>query len=121
MIWVSTASVIWLQTITRLLSAKAGEKNGLVYVATYYPGTSENSHALSLDLHAGDEVPVNIALGVAKLFRVRGQVANLPVEAREAAGIVLRPLDGGFTREVRPWPIDNEGKFEHQRPAARVL
>jgi carboxypeptidase family protein len=93
-------------------SAKAADKNGLVYVATYYPGTSERSHALSLDLHAGDEVPVNITLGVARLFNVRGQVANLPVEAREDTNIVLRPLDEGFTREVTPWPVDNEGKFD---------
>jgi 5-hydroxyisourate hydrolase-like protein (transthyretin family) len=64
-------------------SAKAAEKNGLVYVATYYPGTSERSHAVSVDLHAGDQVPVNITLGVARLFHVRGQIANLPVEARD--------------------------------------
>jgi len=93
-------------------SAKAAEKNGLVYVATYYPGTSERSHAVSVDLHAGDEVPVNITLGVARLFHVRGQIANLPVEARDGANIVLRPVDEGFTREVSPWPVDNEGKFD---------
>ncbi|MGA8869113.1 MAG: carboxypeptidase-like regulatory domain-containing protein, partial [Candidatus Sulfotelmatobacter sp.] len=93
-------------------SAKVAEKNGLVYVATYYPGTSERSHAVSVDLHAGDEVPVNITLGVAHLFHVRGQIANLPVEARDGANIVLRPVDEGFTRTVSPWPVDNEGKFD---------
>jgi len=96
-------------------SAKAPEKNSLVYVATYYPGTSDRSHALSVDLHAGDEVPVNITLGVARLFHVRGQIANLPVEARDGANIVLRPVDEGFTREVSPWPVDNEGKFDISR------
>ncbi len=93
-------------------SAKAADKNGLVYVATYYPGTSERSHALSLDLHAGYEVPVNITLAVARLFHVRGQVLNLPAEAREDTNIVLRPLGEDFTREVSPWPVDNEGKFD---------
>ena len=93
-------------------SAKAAEKNGLVYVATYYPGSSDRSHALSVDLHAGDEVPVNITLGVAQPFHVRGQVTNLPVEARDDANIVLRPLDEDFTRHVSPWPIDKEGKFD---------
>src|SRR5579864_2527533 len=92
--------------------AKATEKNVLVYVATYYPGTSERSRALSLDLHAGDEVPVNITLGVAQPFHVRGQVTNLPVEAQEGADIVLRPLEEDFTQTVRPWPIDKEGKFD---------
>jgi hypothetical protein len=92
--------------------AKAAQKKGLVYVATYYPGTSERSHAVSLDLHAGDEVPVNIALGMAQPFHVRGQVTNLPVEARDDANIVLRPLDEDFTRHVSPWPIDKEGKFD---------
>lgn len=93
-------------------SAKAAEKNGLIYVATYYPGTPNRSHALSLDLHAGDEVPVNITLGVAQPFHVRGQVLNLPTEARDDTNIVLRPLGENFTREVRPWPLDNEGKFD---------
>jgi len=93
-------------------SAKGAEKNGLVYVATYYPGTSQRSRALSLDLHAGDEVPVNITLGVAQPFHVRGQVLNLPIETREDTNIVLRPLGEDFTREVRPWPLDNEGKFD---------
>ena len=96
-------------------SAKAPEKNSLVYVATYYPGTSDGSHAVSVDLHAGDEVPVNITLGVARLFHVRGQIANLPVEARDGANIVLRPVDEGFMRKVSPWPIDNEGKFDISR------
>lgn len=93
-------------------AAKAAEKNGLVYVATYYPGTSEKSHAVSLDLHAGEEVPVNITLGVARLFHVRGQVTNLPLDAREDANIVLRSLDESFTSKVSPWPVDNEGKFD---------
>jgi hypothetical protein len=93
-------------------SAKAAEKNGLVYVATYYPGTSERSHAVSLDMHAGDEVPVNITLGVAQPFHVRGQVTNLPVEARDGANIMLRPLDESFTHQVSPWPVDNEGEFD---------
>ncbi|MGO9088625.1 MAG: hypothetical protein ACLQBK_25750 [Candidatus Sulfotelmatobacter sp.] len=92
--------------------AKAAEMNALVYVATYYPGTTEKSHALSLDLHSGDEVPVNIALGAAQPFHVRGQVLNLPTEARDDTNIVLRPLGEDFTREVRPWPVDNEGKFD---------
>jgi len=93
-------------------SAKAAEKNGLVYVATYYPGTPERSRALSLDLHAGEEVPANITLAVAQLFHVRGQVTNLPIEARDGANIMLRPLDEGFGRHVSPWPVDNEGKFD---------
>ncbi len=92
--------------------AKAAEKNGPIYVATYYPGTSDRSHALPLDLHAGDEVPVNITLGVAQPFHVRGQVLNLPTEAREDTNIVLRPLGEDFTREVRPWPVGHEGKFD---------
>ena len=93
-------------------SAKAKGKNGLIYVATYYPGTSESSRALFLDLHAGDEVPVNITLDAAQPFHVRGQVTNLSVEAREDATIVFRPLDDDSTQTIRPWPIDKEGKFD---------
>jgi carboxypeptidase family protein len=92
--------------------AKTAEKNGPVYVPTYYPGTSERSRAVSIDLHAGDEVPVDITLSVAQPFHVRGQVTNLPAEARDGVNIVLRPLDDDVTRTVRPWPIDNEGKFD---------
>jgi hypothetical protein len=91
---------------------RTATRNGPIYVPTYYPGATEKSHAVSVDLHAGDEVPINITLGVAQPFHVRGQVMNLSVDERANANIVLRPLDEDSTHTVTPWPVDDKGKFD---------
>jgi hypothetical protein len=92
-------------------SAKPAEKT-LVYGTTYYPGTTEKNHAVSLDVHAGDEMPANITLGLVHLFHVRGEVKNLPPVRNDEVNIVLRPLDEEFMGNAPSGQVDHEGRFD---------
>jgi len=48
------------------------------YLTTYYPGTSEVSAAVSVDLRAGQvSAPLEIRLQLGNLFRIRGRVQGL--------------------------------------------
>jgi hypothetical protein len=53
-------------------SAKTAERTAPVYGLTYYPGTTEKSQAVPIEVHAGDETPANISLRLVRFFRVRG-------------------------------------------------
>lgn len=61
------------------------------YQTSYYPGTSDRSQATPIQLHAGDEFPVNFSLTPSPSVSVRGQVVNLP--ARSSATIMLQSRD----------------------------
>jgi len=93
-------------------SAKTGEKNPPVYGTTYYPGTTDRSQAVPLEIHAGNETPANIPLGLVHFFHVRGQVTNLPAGLASGAGIILHPLDEDSMADIRTWPLDKDGGFE---------
>jgi hypothetical protein len=85
------------------------------YVATYYPGTTDLSQAVPLELHAGDEVPVNFTLVPTRTYRVRGSVANLASSRSSnemGRGVVmLHPKD--FNNEVfSAAEVDSNGNFE---------
>ena len=83
-----------------------------VPITTYYPGTSEKSQAVSLDVRAGDEVIANIMIAESPhLFRVRGEVSQLPA-GFGSASIILRPLDQDIAIHLEPWPLDKSGHFE---------
>jgi hypothetical protein len=99
------------------LAENATGKSAVIYGKTYYPGTTDKTQAIPLDLHAGDEVAANISLELVHIFHVRGQVTNLPPRAEDDISVVLRPLDEDSTADIRPWPLDKDGKFD----IARVL
>ena len=61
------------------------------YQTTYYPGTSDRSQASPIQLHAGDEFPVNFSLLPSPSLNIRGSVVNLP--PRTSATIVLQSRD----------------------------
>ncbi len=93
-------------------SAKTAEKNAPVYGITYYPGTTEKSQAVPLAVHAGDETPANITLGLVRLFHVRGLVTNLPAGLASGAGIILHPLDEDSVADIQTRPLEKDGGFE---------
>ena len=61
------------------------------YQTTYYPGTSDRSQAAPVQLHAGDEFPVNFSLTLSPSLSIRGAVVNLP--AKSSAVIMLQSRD----------------------------
>ncbi|SPE34302.1 exported hypothetical protein [Acidobacteriia bacterium SbA2] len=61
------------------------------YQTTYYPGTADRSQASPVQLHAGDEFPVDFSLTLSPSLSIRGSVVNLP--PRSSAVIMLQSRD----------------------------
>ena len=61
------------------------------YQTTYYPGTADRSQASPVELHAGDDFPVNFSLTPSPSLSIRGSVVNLP--PRSSAAIMLQSRD----------------------------
>lgn len=68
-----------------------GNVPALVYQTNYYPGTSDRSQAMPIQLHAGDDFPANFSLTPSPSVSIRGQVVNLP--PRTSATIMLQSRD----------------------------
>jgi protocatechuate 3,4-dioxygenase beta subunit len=89
----------------------ASSKTETVYVPTYYPGVMDKSQATAIELHAGDQVPANLALVMSSSFRIRGTVSALPIavgsEIRIAA---VSKTDSNLHNSGGS--IDKDGKFE---------
>ena len=82
------------------------------YVPTFYPATTNRRAATALDLHAGGEASVNIALQEANLYPVSGILLNgkgAPVQL----GMVTAANEGS---QAGGTPVTN-GKFELRLPA----
>lgn len=67
------------------------EKPTTTYQTSYYPGTSDRSQATPIQLHSGDDFPVNFSLMPAPSLSIRGSVVNLPPHS--AATIMLQSRD----------------------------
>jgi len=65
------------------------------YVTTYYPGTKDHSQATAIQLHAGDDFPLNFSLTRSPSVAIRGSLANLPAGA--VAMVILRSREFGLT------------------------
>jgi hypothetical protein len=100
-----------MQLARAVAAAKTADKNEAPYTTTYYPGTTQKSQAIPLELRPGDEVPANITLASARSFRVRGEVAKFP-GTNDEVSVILRPLDEDFMAAIEPWPVDKDGRFE---------
>jgi hypothetical protein len=61
------------------------------YQTTYYPGTADRSQAAPVQLHAGDDFPLNFSLTPSPSLSIRGSVVNLP--PRSSAVIMLQSRD----------------------------
>jgi uncharacterized protein (DUF2141 family) len=77
------------------------------YQTTYYPGTSDRSQATPVQLHAGDEFPVNFSLLPGPSLNIRGSVVNLP--PRTSATIVLQSRD--FNLVLNGGEMHKDGTF----------
>jgi Carboxypeptidase regulatory-like domain len=61
------------------------------YQTTYYPGTADRGQATPVQLHAGDDFPMNFSLTPSPSLSIRGAVVNLP--PRSSAMIMLQSRD----------------------------
>jgi len=89
--------------------SRAGDaKSTLSYQTTYYPGTQDRSQAAPIQLHPGDEFPVNFSLTPAPTLSIRGSVVNLP--PRSTAVIMLQSRD--FNLVLNGADMHKDGSFE---------
>jgi hypothetical protein len=72
-------------------SNQASPSQATSYQTTYYPGTPDRSAAAPVELHAGDDFPVNFSLLPSPSLSIRGSVVNLPPKA--SAAIMLQSRD----------------------------
>ena len=71
-----------------------GDKPATSYQTSYYPGTTDRSQAAPIQLHAGDDFPIDFALIPSPSLSIRGTVVNLP--PRTSASIMLQSRDFGL-------------------------
>jgi len=77
------------------------------YQTTYYPGTADRSQAAPVELHAGDDFPVNFSLTPSPTLSIRGAVVNLP--PRASAVIMLQSRD--FSLVLNGAEMHQDGSF----------
>ena len=85
-------------------------KPDMGYVTTYYPGTGDRSQAMPLDLHPGDEVPIDFTLVPTHTFRVRGSAAGARGVGDGRAVVMLHPKE--FNEIFSAAEVDKDGNFE---------
>jgi protocatechuate 3,4-dioxygenase beta subunit len=85
-------------------------KADMGYVTTYYAGTSDRSQATPLELHAGDEIPIDFTLVPTRTFRVRGSVAGARGSGDARAVVMLHPKE--FDEVFSAAEVDKDGNFE---------
>ena len=79
-----------------------------VYVTTYYPNTADQAQAAAIELHPGDETPVNFSLLRTHTVHIRGSVAGLAPGGK--AVVMLRARDSNAM--LMGSEVDQQGKFE---------
>ena len=77
------------------------------YQTTFYPGTTDRSQAAPVQLHAGDDFPVNFSLTPTASLSIRGAVVNLP--PRSSAVIMLQSRD--FNLVLNGAEMHKDGSF----------
>jgi protocatechuate 3,4-dioxygenase beta subunit len=81
----------------------------LSYIPTYYPGTIDKTQAVAIELHAGDETPINLTPLTSTTFRIRGVVT------KPAGNKFAQLFLGSSSREdLRQGnqPLGDDGAFE---------
>jgi protocatechuate 3,4-dioxygenase beta subunit len=77
------------------------------YQTMYYPGTPDRSQAAPIQLHAGDEFPMNFTLTPSASLSIRGAVVNLPPHS--SASVMLQSRDFGLI--LNGAEIHKDGSF----------
>lgn len=89
------------------------DKDAPVYATTYYPGTIDKGMAVPIEVHAGDESPVKIALATTRTFHVRGRVIDLPSWAgSERDEVFLRSQNDENDFHLKTGDLDKNGAFD---------
>lgn len=77
------------------------------YQTLYYPGTTDRSQATPIQLHPGDDFPVNFSMAPSPSLSIRGAVVNLP--PKTSATIMLQSRD--FSLIMNGAEMHKDGSF----------
>jgi hypothetical protein len=88
------------------------------YQIAYYPGTRDRAQATPIELHPGDEFPMNFSLTPAPSLSIRGSVVNLP-----PGSVASVSLNSGESLIVNATEVRRDGSFEirHVAPGAYTI
>ena len=94
--------------------AKDGAQSDTAYATTYYPGTFDRTQAAPIDLHPGDDLPINFSMAPTHTYHIRGSVAN-PGEHKQAGTgsrgmVMLQPKE--FDDVFSAAEVEKDGSFE---------
>lgn len=92
---------------------KATSRAQTAYVTTFYPNATDRAQAAAIELHPGEDSPVEFSLIRIHTVRVRGSVEGLAAGAD--AVVMLRDRDSNAM--VLAGEVDKQGKFEIPRVA----
>jgi protocatechuate 3,4-dioxygenase beta subunit len=88
---------------------KDNTKDHVIYVATYYPGTWDKEQAVAVEVHPGDEIPINFGVLASPAYRITGTLVGMP--SKDMVEIMLSSKDHGI--ELSQQQAEG-GKFEFQ-------
>jgi protocatechuate 3,4-dioxygenase beta subunit len=88
---------------------KDNPKDHMIYAATYYPGTLDKQQAVAVEVHPGDEVPINFGVLTSSAYRVTGTIIGLP--SKDMVEITLFSKDQRGDQDQQQ---GEGGKFEFQ-------
>ncbi len=88
---------------------KDNTKEHVIYAATYYPGTLDKEQAVAVEVHPGDEIPINFGVLTSPAYRVTGTLLGLP--GKDMVEIMLSSKDHGSEQNQQQ---GEGGKFEFQ-------
>ena len=100
-------------------SRAANDKPATSYQTTYYPGTADRSQAAPVQLHAGDDFPVNFSLTPSPSLSIRGSVVNLP--PRSSAVIMLQSRDFSLVLNGAEMHVDGSFVIRDVAPGAYTI
>jgi hypothetical protein len=87
-----------------------GNKDHMIYTATYYPGTLDEEQSVAVEVHPGDETPVNFGVLTSPAYRVTGTMTGVP-----SKGITKIILSSKGHRSMQSQQqLGEGGKFEFQ-------
>jgi hypothetical protein len=89
---------------------KDNAKEHVIYTTTYYPGTLDKEQAVAVEVHPGDETPINFGVLSSPAYRVSGTMAGMP--SKGLVEIMLSSKDHGNMPSQQQ--LGDGGKFEFQ-------
>ena len=90
---------------------KGSTKEQVIYATTYYPGTLDKEQAVAVDVHPGDETPINFAVRTSRVYRVTGTV-GVPGRCVRSMMMVSSKEDPGNLESQAK--LGEGGRFEFQ-------